>query len=249
LLRGTAARSIVGQPFEEEGSTVESNGKAAVAEFISTFTLIFVGAGAVIAQSLGLDLTGVALAHGLALAIMISITAHISGGLVNPAVTIGLWVAGKIASPRAVILMAAQLLGAVVAAFLLKYIVPSELFDAAGGGTPALADGFAAGKGILLEAVMTFFLMFAVFGTAVDDRGPFSATAGLTIGLVIAFDIMAFAPYTGAAMNPARWFGPALASGGWDNWYVWIIGPIAGAIIASVLYQSVFLKDAEPATP
>jgi glycerol uptake facilitator-like aquaporin len=88
-----------------------------------------------------------------------------------------------------------------------------------------------------------------VFGTAVDDRGPWSKTAGLTIGLVIAFDIMAFGPYTGAAMNPARWLGPALAAGQWANWYVWIVGPLAGGIIAGVLYQMVFLKDQEPATP
>lgn len=228
---------------------MEGNGRAALAEFVSTFALIFIGAGAVIATGLGLDLTGVALAHGLVLAIMVSLTAHISGGHVNPAVTIGLWVAGKVGSSRAVLLMVAQLLGAVAGAFLLKYLVPRELFDAAGGGTPALAEGFAVGKGIVLEAVMTFFLLFAVFATAVDDRGPFSKTAGWTIGLVIAFDIMAFAPYTGAAMNPARWFGPALSTGAWSDWFVWIVGPIAGAIIASVVYQSVFLKDAQPSTP
>ena len=105
---------------------MESTGKAAVAEFVATFALIFIGAGAVIAVSLGLDLTGVALAHGLVLAIMVSITAHISGGQVNPGVTIGLWVAGKIPSRRAVILMGAQLLGAVAGAFLLKYLVPQE---------------------------------------------------------------------------------------------------------------------------
>jgi aquaporin TIP len=219
---------------------MESTGKAAVAEFVATFALIFIGAGAVIAIGLGLDLTGVALAHGLVLAIMVSVTAHISGGHVNPAVTIGLWVAGKVPSGRAVVYVGAQLLGAVTAALLLKYIVPTELFDAAGGGTPALAEGIAVGKGILIEAVTTFFLVFAVFGTAVDPRGPFSKTAGLTIGLVIAFDIMAFGPYTGAAMNPARWFGPALADGSWSDWYVWI---------AAVLYTSVFLKDREPATP
>jgi MIP family channel proteins len=229
---------------------VESTGKAAVAEFVATFALIFIGAGAVIAQvSLGLDLTGVALAHGLVLAIMVSITAHISGGLVNPAVTIGLWVAGKIPSRRALILIGAQILGAVAAALLLKYLVPTAWFDAGSGGTPALAQDIAAGKGIVIEATTTFFLVFAVFGTAVDPRGPWSKTAGLTIGLVIAFDIMAFGPYTGAAMNPARWFGPALASGGWANWYVWIIGPVAGGIIAAVLYATVFLKDQEPATP
>ncbi len=101
----------------------------------------------------------------------------------------------------------------------------------------------------MIEAVSTFFLVFAVFGTAVDERGPFSKTAGLTIGLVIAFDIMAFGPYTGAAMNPARWFGPALATMDWADAIVWIVGPLAGGIIAGVLYWAVFLKDAEPATP
>ena len=228
---------------------MESTGKAAVAEFVATFALIFIGAGAVIAVSLGLDLTGVALAHGLVLAIMVSITAHISGGQVNPAVTIGLWVAGKIPSQRAVILIGAQFLGAVAGALLLKYLVPTALYDAGGGGTPALAEGIASGKGIVIEATTTFLLVFAVFGTAVDPRGPFSKTAGLTIGLAIAFDIMAFGPYTGAAMNPARWFGPALVSGEWANWFVWIIGPVAGSIIAVVVYATAFLKDREPATP
>ncbi len=229
---------------------MDSTGKASVAEIVATFALIFIGAGASIAAvGLGLDLTGVALAHGLVLAIMISVTAHISGGHVNPAVTIGLWVAGKVPSGRAVIYIVVQLLGAVAGAYLLRYLVPTELYDAGGGGTPALAPEIAVGKGIVIEAVTTFFLVFAVFGTAVDPRGPFSKTAGLTIGLVIAFDIMAFGPYTGAAMNPARWFGPALASGLWSNWYVWIVGPIAGGIIAAVLYTSVFLKDREPATP
>ncbi len=229
---------------------MEDTGKAAVAEFVTTFALIFVGAGAVILNANGqLDLTGVALAQGLVLAIMVSITAHISGGMVNPAVTISLWVTGKIATTRAGVLIGAELTGAVAGALVLRFLLPTELFDVGTGGIPALGDGIAVGKGILIEAVTTFFLVFAVFGTAVDDRGPFSKTAGLTIGLVIAFDIMAFGPYTGAAMNPARWFGPALATMDWANWYVWIVGPIAGGIIAGVLYWSVFLKDKEPATP
>jgi aquaporin Z len=228
---------------------MENIGKAAVAEFVATFALIFIGAGAVVTSGFGLDLTGVALAHGLVLAIMVSVTGHLSGGHVNPAVTAGLWVTGKVESSRAVIYIVAQLLGAVAGALLLRFVVPSVVYDAAAGGVPALAPGIAAGKGIVIEAVTTFFLVFAVFGTAVDDRGPWSKTAGLTIGLVIAFDIMAFGPYTGAAMNPARWLGPALAAGQWANWYVWIVGPIAGGIIAGVLYQMVFLKDQEPATP
>ncbi|HEX5937338.1 MAG TPA: aquaporin [Actinomycetota bacterium] len=226
-----------------------STGKVAVAEFVATFALVFIGAGAVVAVGLGLDLTGVALAHGLVLAIMVSIIFHVSGGHVNPAVTIGLWVAGKTPTPTVLVYVVAQLLGAIAGAFLLKYLIPGELFDAAIGGTPQLAEGIAAGKGIVIEAATTFLLVFAVFGTAVDPLGPFTKTAGLTIGLVIAFDIMAFGPYTGAAMNPARWFGPALASGTWSDWFVWIVGPVAGAIIAAVVYQSVFLRDREPVTP
>lgn len=229
---------------------MEATGRAAVAEFVATFALVFVGAGAVILNANGqLDLTGVALAHGLVLAIMVSITVHLSGGMVNPAVAVSLWVTGKVSSPRAGALILAELAGAIAGAFLLRFLVPTEMFDSGNGGIPALGDGITIGKGILIEAVTTFFLVFAVFGTVVDDRGPYSKTAGLTIGLVIAFGIMAFAPYTGAAMNPARWFGPALATTDWSDWYVWIVGPIAGGIIAGVLYWSVFLKDKEPATP
>ncbi|HET9309716.1 MAG TPA: aquaporin [Actinomycetota bacterium] len=229
---------------------MEGTGKAAVAEFVATFALVFVGAGAVILNANGqIDLTGVALAHGLVLAIMVSVTVHISGGMVNPAVAVSLWVTGKVSTPRAGALIVAQLAGAIAGAFLLEFLVPAELFGSGNGGIPALGDGVTIGKGILIEAVTTFFLVFAFFGTIVDDRGPFSKTAGLTIGLVIAFDIMAFGPYTGAATNPARWLGPALATTDWADWYVWIVGPIAGGIIAGVLYWSVFLKDKEPATP
>jgi aquaporin Z len=229
---------------------MESLGKAAVAEFVATFALIFIGAGAVILFAQGeLDLVGVALAHGLVLAIMVSITGHISGGQVNPAVSIALWAAGKLSTQRAAVLIVAQLLGAVVGALLVRFVVGGDAFDVGGAGAPALALGVAVGKGIVLEAILTFFLVFAVFGTAVDDRGPWSKTAGLTIGLVIAFDIMAFGPLTGAAMNPARWFGPALVGGLWNDALVWIVGPIAGGIIAGVLYTTVFLRGKEPATP
>ncbi|MEO8477850.1 MAG: aquaporin [Actinomycetota bacterium] len=224
--------------------------KVAVAEFVATFALVLIGAGSVVLYASGnLDLTGVALAHGLVFAIMVSITAHISGGLVNPAVAISLWVTGKLPSTRAAVSIVAELLGAIAGAFLLKALVPGDLFDVGHGGIPALGDGIAVGKGILIEATTTFLLVFAVFGTAVDDRGPFSKTAGLTIGLVIAFDILAFGPYTGAAMNPARWFGPAVATGDYANALVWIVGPVAGGIIAGVTYWTVFLRDREPATP
>ena len=225
---------------------MEGIGRAAIAELVATFTLVFIGAGAVVATNLGLDLVGVALAHGLALAIVVSVTGHLSGGHVNPAVTIGLWVTGKVGSSRAAAYVGAQLLGAVVGALLLRALVPGVLYDATAGGTPALAPTIGVGKGIGIEAVLTFFLVFAVFGTAVDERGPWSKTAGLTIGLVIAFDIMAFGPYTGAAMNPARWFGPAFAAGTWSDPFVWIVGPVAGGIVAAVLYRYVFMTDRQP---
>ena len=229
---------------------MENTGKAAVAEFDATFGLVFIGASAVIlnASSGVLDLTGVALAQGLVLAIMVSITAHLSGGFVNPAVTIGVWVAGKIPSGRAAVLIVAQLLGAIAGAYLVKFLFPPIVYDAGTGGATVLNSQIASGKGIVLEAVGTFLLVFAVFGTAMDERGPYAKTAGLTIGLVIAFDIMAFGPLTGAAVNPARWLGPALAAGAWDNWFVWIVGPVAGAIIAAVLYSMVFMRDQQLTT-
>ncbi|MGH2629709.1 MAG: aquaporin, partial [Actinomycetota bacterium] len=135
-----------------EGS-LESIGKAAVAEFVATFTLVSVVAGSLILNANGqLDLTGVALAHGLVLAIMISVTAHISGGLVNPAVAIALWATGRLTTFRAGILIVAELAGAVTGAYLLRFLLPPELFDAGGGGITALGDGITVGKGILIEA-------------------------------------------------------------------------------------------------
>jgi aquaporin Z len=222
--------------------------RAAVAELVATFALVFVGAGASITSGFGLDLTGVALAHGLVLAAMIASTAHLGGGLVNPAVSLGLWVAGRLTTTRAVFLVAAEILGAVAAAFLLRYLVPETAFTSASGGTPVVSSAVPAGKAIVIEAACTFFLVFAVFALAADGRRPSGASA-FAIGSVYAFCIMAFGPFTGAAMNPARWLGPALASGGWADWYVWIVGPLSGAVIAAVLYSALFLRDRSPATP
>lgn len=230
---------------------MENIWKACVAEFVGAFGLVFVGAGAVVLAANGtLDLVGVALAHGLVLAIMVSIAGHTSGGLFNPAATVALWVTGKLASARTVAYIVTQMAAAVVAALLLRYVVnDTNLFDAAAAGAPQVAAGVDSGRAIIIEAVTTFFLVWAIFGTAVDDRGPFGKTAGLTIGLVIAFDILAFGPYTGAAMNPARWFGPALVGGLWELWYVYVVGPLAGAVLAGLAYWAVFLRDREPATP
>lgn len=231
---------------------MEGIGKAAVAEGIATFALTFVGAGAVLMTGVADGgLVGVALAHGVALAILVSITGHISGGAVNPAVTIGLWVTGKLDTPRAVAYVVAEVAGAVVGALLLKLVVPQSIFDAGNGGAPLVntAAGMGVGKAVVLEAILTFFLVFAVYGTVVDPRGPFAKTAGFTIGLVLTIDILAGGPLTGAAMNPARAIGPELVAGTWTDWWVYWVGPIAGGIIAGVVYWGVFLRGRELAAP
>jgi MIP family channel proteins len=223
--------------------------RAATAELVATFALVFIGAGASITSGFGLDLTGVALAHGLVLAAMIASTAHLGGGMVNPAVSIGLWVAGRLTTARAAVLVVAEVLGAVAAALLLRYLVPETAFTSASGGTPMISSAVPAGKAVVIEAVCTFFLVFAVFALAADGRRPPGTAAAFAIGSVYAFGIMAFGPFTGAAMNPARWLGPALASGDWTDWYVWIVGPVSGAIIAAVLYSALFVRDRSPALP
>lgn len=228
----------------------EGTSRAAVAEFVATFALVFIGAGAVVtAGQSGGGVVSAALAAGLTLAVMVSVTAHISGGSVNPAVTIGLWATGKMSSSRAVVYVVAEVGGGVAGALLLRALAPAELWKASNLGAPALAHGIGAGKGVLIEAALTFFLVFTVFGTLVDERGPSDGIAGLAIGLVLAVDILAFGSLTGAAANPARALGPELATLDFTDWWVYWIGPVAGSIIAAVLYGTLFLRGAEPTTP
>jgi aquaporin Z len=233
---------------------VENTGKAAVAEFIGTFALIFFGAGTIIAvQGAALgdggNLLAIALAHGLTIAIMVSLMGHISGGAFNPAISIALWVTGKVPSSRSAVFIVAQLAGAVVAALGLQWLAPELLYDGVAGGIPAVAPDYAIGKAVVLEAAATFFLVWAVFASAVDDRGAFGKVAGFPIGLTISVAILTIGPLTGAALNPARWFGPALVDGDWTNWWVWIVGPVAGGVIAGVAYWWLYLKGHETATP
>jgi MIP family channel proteins len=229
---------------------VETTWKAALAEFIGSFAFVFVGAGSVIvAGPYGSGLLGVALATGFVVAVMVSVTAPISGGHVNPAVTIGIWVAGRIESARAAVYVLAQFGGGIFGAILLRFVVPRAVWKAANLGTPLLATGIGEGKGILIEAILAFFLMFTVFATIIDDRGLSPQTAGLTVGLVLAFDILVAGPFTGGAVSPARSFGPALVSATWNDWWVYWVGPVAGGVIGAMLYWSVFMRDREPAVP
>ncbi len=215
--------------------------KAALAELIGTFALIFMGAGSILADVMTggkVGLTGIAFAHGLAIATMVSATAHLSGGHLNPAVTAGVVVSGRLPVRSGIVYLVAQLAGASLAAFFLTASFPEAVRKAAMLGTPALAPGVSAGTGIVVEAILTFFLVFAVFGTVIDDRGP--KVGGLFIGLVIVMDILAGGALTGAAMNPARAFGPALFAGAWTNQAVYWIGPLLGGAVAGWLYHTVF---------
>lgn len=216
------------------------NFKAPLAELIGTYALIFMGAGAICVDSLthgGVGLVGIALAHGLAIATMVSATGPISGGHLNPAVTIGALAGGKISFKTSIYYIIAQLIGAVLAALSLKAFFHSGLLEGVQYGTPALAGDVSLAAGVFLEAILTFFLVFAVYGTAFDERGP--KVGGLFIGLVITMDILAGGPLTGAAMNPARAFGPALLSGFWENHLVYWVGPALGGFVAALVYQYV----------
>jgi MIP family channel proteins len=217
------------------------------AEFIGTFALVFFGAGSICADQFlhgagALGLFGIAVAHGLAIAIMVSALGHISGGHFNPAITIGFWVTKRVSTVDVLLYWIAQLAGAVGAAFLLKAIVPEDTWRAVALGTPALVRDFSSLSAMVLEGITTFFLVLVVFATAVDEKGAFRSISGFGIGLTITLGIMVAGPFTGAALNPARAFGPALASSHWASQGVYWVGPLAGGFLAALLYDSLFLK-------
>lgn len=219
-----------------------------VSEFIGTFALVFVGGAAIMVVSQSNSASGllqIALAHGLVLAVFISALMRISGHF-NPAVTFGFLVARRIEPMMAGLYIVAQLLGAVLAAYLLKATFPAEVFAATRGGGQAISLDVTATQAWILEAVATFFLTFVVFGTAVDPKGP-NVIAGLAIGLVVTLDILAIGPLTGASMNPARSFGPALVTGIYEGQFVYWTAPIIGSIVAALLYETLYIpRGREP---
>jgi MIP family channel proteins len=219
--------------------------KKGVAEFVGTFALIYVGVLVLVGgfgAAVGTDLVAIAFAHGLTIAVMASATMSISGGQLNPAVTIGLLAVRKVTPAQAGVNILAQLLGGLVGGYLaLASLGGADITR----GVPDLGAGVSMGQAILIEAVLTFFLMFVIMGTAVDQR--FGARiGGLAIGLTVALDIMAGGPLTGAAMNPARWLGAAIPAGHFANALVYFIGPILGAVAAALLYQHALLDEPRP---
>ncbi|MBF88262.1 MAG: aquaporin [Candidatus Marinimicrobia bacterium] len=209
-----------------------------LAELIGTFLLTFIGGAAIINGDSGL--IGIALAHGLTIALVICSLGHISGAHINPAVTIGFLVTGKIEAKDGLIYILSQLIGAMLAAYSLKVFVPGAMEVSLGG--QSISPNVSIVAAIFIEFVLTFFLVTAIYGTAVDDRGTFSAVAGFGIGLVVTVDILAGGPFTGASMNPARSFGPAIMSGAWENQIVYWVGPIIGGATASLFYNSLFMR-------
>lgn len=216
-----------------------------VAEFIGTFALIYIGVLVLVAPGGGKHLVEVALAHGLVIGVMASATMVISGGQLNPAVTIGLLVGRRISPVEAGLNILAQLAGGVLGG----YLALASLSGAAiTGGVPDLASSggvytVSVGTGILVEAILTFFLVFVVFGTAVNPRFG-GRIGGLAIGLTVVLDILAGGPITGAAMNPARWIGAAIPAGHYANAVVYLVGPLLGAAAAGALW-GYFLLPAE----
>jgi MIP family channel proteins len=218
-----------------------------VAEALGTFSFVFIGAAVVVVNggfpNSGIGLLGIALAHAVALSVMISATMTISGGHLNPAVTIGLLVARRIDLVSAAGYIVTQLAAACLAALVVQWLLPAVAVRSALLGVPVIAGSVTLEQAIGIELVLTFFLVSAVFGTAVSPDAP--RVAGFGIGLVLLFDILVGGPLTGAAMNPARAFGPALVSGQWLGHVVYWVGPIGGAILAALLWQYVLL----PRTP
>ncbi|MEY2480812.1 MAG: aquaporin [Verrucomicrobiota bacterium] len=212
-----------------------------IAEFIGTFALVFVGIGAI--KTAGHDIVAVALAHGLTIGAFATATMHISGGQLNPAVTFGLVCGGHMTIADAIRYWISQLLGGFAAA-----LVCLSLFnhDVVVTGTPQLAIDLTPAQGILVEALLTFFLVFVVHATAVDERGRGRSLAGFAIGATITLDILFGGPLTGAAMNPARVFGPALAVGFWKAHYVYWIGPLVGGALGGFVYR-IFIERTPPA--
>lgn len=221
---------------------------ALAAEVIGTFLFFVIGAGAVMMDAQtggGVGLIGIALANGLALAALGTAFAPISGGQFNPVVTAALWLVGKVRTVEGIRYIVAQLVGAVAAGLALKlafggFEPGDSAWSIAGGGTPAITAGLSQVSAIAIEAVLTALLVYTVLLTAVDKRAP--QLGALLIGGTIIAAILVGGPLTGAAMNPARWFGPALALGDLSAAVVYIAGPLIGAVVAALSVRYLFAE-------
>lgn len=212
-------------------------------EALGTFTLIFVGVAATMANnypSVGFNTFGIALAHGLALGLAITIALPYSGGHINPAVTAGMLVTGRIEAVKGFLYIVAQLVGATLGALAVKTIFPSNITGVMNMGVPSINASLSLTGAITLEALMTFFLMSAVYATIVSPKA--TRMGGFGVGLTVFLMALVGSPLTGAVMNPSRAFGPALVAGLWTGHIAYWIGPILGAVIAALVWDKFLLK-------
>src|SRR5688572_3235157 len=217
-------------------------------ELLGTFALVFFGAGTIMAVGPQADAgtLEVALATGLTVAVMVSAVGHISGGHFNPAITFGFMLTRRISLLLGLAYWVAQFAGGVLAALLLRWIFPAVNRDVTNLGAPAKSGTIDLGPALVIEALLTFFLVWVVFAMTTDPRSTYSAVAGLAIGLAIVFGMLFGYPLTGGALNPARAFGPELISNTWDDFWIWYVGPLAGGAIAALLYDELYLRPGAP---
>lgn len=212
----------------------------AYSEFLGTFALVFIGGGAIMSAAGGNGgLIEVALAHGLVLGVLCTVFMPIAAHF-NPAVTIGFLFTRRITPSMAGVHIVVQVLGAIAAAAALKGLYPAAVFAATHGGGQQVSTDVSGAQAWGLEAIATFLFMTAIYGTAVDKRTP--NIGGFGIGLTIAFDIMAIGPLTGASMNPARSFGPAVVYGVYEAQIIYWTAPIVGAVLGALAYERLILK-------
>ncbi len=232
-----------------------SLGQKLSVEFLGTFSLVLAGAGCICADQYlrangqtNVSLLAIAAANGLAMGVMISAVGHISGGHFNPAITAGFWVTRRLGTMKALFYWIAQLLGALAAAFLLVTVIPESVWRPVALGTPDLVPitDFTRMHAMILEAVLTFTLVFVFFATMVDPRSLANRLAGLAVGSAVTAAMVVGYPFTGAAINPARAFGPALVARHWSNHGVYWVGPLFGGVLAAVIYDRFFLRDHPP---
>jgi len=214
--------------------------RAPAAEFIGTMLFVLVGAGSIVANVSGpAGALGIALAHGVGLAVLVTIMMPISGGHLNPAVSVALWIGDQIDAKTLGRYVAAQLLGAIAGALLIKGLFPASLVRISSLGTPQLSGAIGLFEGIALEALFTLVLVSAVFGTYVSPQAQ--RVGGFAIGLALLVCALGGGALTGAALNPARAFGPALVSWDWHGQAVYWIGPVLGASVDAVLWKFLLL--------
>ncbi|XP_035695470.1 aquaporin-8-like isoform X5 [Branchiostoma floridae] len=217
-----------------------------LAEFVGLLIFAFIGTMVTgyVTPAGNMWLLSIALAHGFTIALLIVAVGHISGGHLNPAVTLGITIAGGVTWLQGICYVISQLLGAMVGAAFTRAILPNATYAACAGGTHAIGGEVSITGAILCESILTMILVLTVLLAAVDPSSAEKALPPLAIGLAVLVGILAGGPFSGASMNPARAFGPAVAAGVWKNHYVWWVGPIIGGLVAGIIYR-MFLADAE----